>query len=367
MMRTWVALVAVTLAFAEDPTPVQVLSDPGFEAEAADDAAGGWYNQAEGSDGVTSERREGEGRDGSACIRIASTVEGSGVWVWRQHVSDPPTRRSYRLSAWVKAEEVDGNVIVCIRCADEAGEVVAFGTTQGTRDVSGTTDWKEITCEFVPPEATKRLEVLCFLVGTGACWFDDVTLTAGEKAEVAAPAAAAAPGEDKPGIFRLRGMYEVEAHDRAFEPVVLFPLPLSWGPQVPLSWEVRANPSAMVRTWRVYERKPHDWVAEVRLPSLDKGDKFTLEWEAYVLCGPSTPPALPVGVGLDRLKEAPEEARPWLASTRCVQRKHERFKSMAKDLRDGAEDVADLVERVQARIADIYKHQEGQARDLSAL
>ncbi|MEK7867451.1 MAG: transglutaminase-like domain-containing protein, partial [Planctomycetota bacterium] len=175
------------------------------------------------------------------------------------------------------------------------------------------------------------------------------------------------PGEDKPGVFRLRGMYEVEANDRAFEPVVLFPLPLSWGPQVPLSWEVRSNPSAMVRTWRVYERKPHDWVAEVRFPSLEKGDKFALEWEAYVLCGPSAPPALPAGVGLDRLKEAPEEARPWLASTRCVQRKHERFKSMAKELREGAKDVAGLVEGIQARLADIYARQEGQARDLSAL
>ncbi len=364
MRRLCLAFLAVGIVLADDPRPVEVLRDGTFDAGPSTNMEDGWYNQAAGGDSVTSEWTKAGGRGDSPCIHLASCGPADGIWIWRQHVHDPLTCRQYRLSAWVKAKDVEGNVIICIRCMGASDDLVAFGTTQGTCDTHGTVDWKEITCAFVPPKTTTSLEVLCFLQGTGECWFDDVSLTAGEKASP--PAAPETPGQDHPGIFRLRGVYRVEAGAVMKEPVVLFPLPLTWGPQVPLSWEIK-DPSSKVRSWRVHERRPHDWVAEVKLAPLAVGDSFPLEWEADVLCGPTEPVALPTDIALDRLSEAPDEAKPWLASTRCVQCGDDRFKAIAKGLREEAKDTADLVARAQAKLAEIQQGQSGQATGLDAL
>lgn len=358
------ATLAVEIALAENALRVEVLRDGTFDSEPSSAANDGWYNQASGAEGVTSEWSKNGGRSDSPCIHIASHAGPDGLWIWRQHVSDPPTCRQYRLSAWAKAKDVAGNVIICIRCMGASDDLVGFATTQGTCDTNGSVDWKEITAAFVPPATTKRIEVLCFLQGTGECWFDDVSLTAGEKASP--PPAPEPPGVDHPGVFHLRGVYQVEAGVATKEPVVLFPLPLTWGPQVPLSWEIK-NPSKRVASWRVHERLPHDWVVEMKLTPLAVGDSFPLEWEAYVLCGPTEPVALPPGVALDGLAKAPEEAKTWLASTRCVQCGDDRFKAIAKEVRDGAKDTADLVARVQAKLAEIQQHQSGQATGLDAL
>lgn len=362
LCAAWIVIAAV--ASADEARPVQVIADPGFEARPIEGYEGGWHNQAAGGEGVTSEWLKEGGRGGSPCVHVASSAGPDGLWIWRQHVADPPTLRRCRLSAWVKAADVQGNVIVCIRCSAENGDLVGFGTTQGTCDTAGTCDWKEITCELVPPKGTARLEVLCFLAGTGECWFDDVTLAAYEKAEAAA--VPGEPGKDAPGVLRLRGMYRVEAGEAMKEPVALFPLPLSWGPQVPLSWEVHATPAGRVRTWHVFERKPHDWVAQVKLAPIAEGESFSLEWEAFVVCGPSEGPKLPEGVAVERLSEAPEEARTWLASTRCVESDDARFRAIGEEVRKDAKDVADLVARAQAKAADVFQHVEGQATDLRA-
>ncbi|MBI3271110.1 MAG: transglutaminase domain-containing protein [Planctomycetes bacterium] len=386
MRWAMMSVLLASVAWTEGPEPLQVLKDGAFDSEPSQTPGAGWFNQAAGAGkGVTSEWKKDAGRGGTPGVHVAATEDLNLPLIWRRLVTSPPPLRRYRLKAWVRSRDVTGNVLVCARCSDAAGTLVGFGTTQGTCDVSGTTEWQEVTATFVAPETTQHIEILCFLMGRGECWFDDVSLEAGEAAEAPAapiPAPAQEPasdtpagngssqedlGKDLPGMFHLRGVYDVNVAAATAEPVVLLPLPLSWGAQVPLRWELRANPSAMVRSWRAYERKPRVWVAEVRLQPLEPCDRFHLEWEADLLCGPSAHTALPGGVPLEKLGEIPEEARPWLASTRCVQSGHERFQAIAKEVKSSAKDVADLVARIQAKLLDVYRAEKGQAKSLDAL
>ncbi|MBI3725139.1 transglutaminase domain-containing protein [bacterium] len=172
---------------------------------------------------------------------------------------------------------------------------------------------------------------------------------------------------DRPGIFRLRGVYEAAAIASSDGATVELPLPLVWGQQVPLRWEVRAKPQARLASWKAVERKPRDWIARLTLAKLEEGERFDLEWEADVLCGPSAFRELPAGVPLARLNEVPKEARLWLASTKCVQCDAAPFKKIAKKLREEAEDLADLQKKIVAKLAEIQSGQSGMAEDLGAL
>jgi hypothetical protein len=173
--------------------------------------------------------------------------------------------------------------------------------------------------------------------------------------------------EDAPGIYRLRGKYLVHSSAATASSVIEFPLPIVIGSEVPLRWEVKATPASRVKTWKAYERKPGDWVARVELADLAAGDSFHLDWEADVLCGPSTFEPLPADVPLEKLAEVPEEAKKWLTPTRCVQSDFARFTAISRELVGESTSLTDLTGRIVEKLRFVLAHEQGQAPDLSAI
>ena len=111
---------------------------------------------------------------GSKCVTTVVRPGAAPSWIaTRQTGIAAIPGAKYRLRAWVRAENVQGNAGWYVHAGNEAdpmmiGPVFSAG--------GGTYDWREIEAEFVvPPEAT-TLSVGTVLRGTGQAWFDDVSL-----------------------------------------------------------------------------------------------------------------------------------------------------------------------------------------------
>jgi len=111
-----------------------------------------------------------QGRDHSNCVRLQSTAGADAVWTTTIEVR--PNHR-YRLSGWIRTEEVDaGTGRGALMNIHELGGVA-------TEEVVGTNDWRLVEKVFDTGERT-RITVNLLLGGwgesTGVAWYDDVRL-----------------------------------------------------------------------------------------------------------------------------------------------------------------------------------------------
>jgi len=95
---------------------------------------------------------------------------------WAQTINIVPVGRIVELSGWVKTIDVE-SVVMVIQCWDEDNNMVGFGSTQSTTNITGTTDWQMYKASVNVPGNTDRIIVRLVLTGTGQVWFDDVQLT----------------------------------------------------------------------------------------------------------------------------------------------------------------------------------------------
>jgi hypothetical protein len=75
----------------------------------------------------------------------------------------------------------------------------------------------------------------------------------------------------------------------------------------------------------------------------------------------------PKGIPLIELEKVPDDAKPWLASTRCVQSSDPKFQAIAKEITGEATSVGDLIRRANDRITTILQAQTGHCEELDAL
>lgn len=94
---------------------------------------------------------------------------------WAQTISKVPKGRIIELSGWVKTIDAESASMV-IQCWSVLGKMVAFGSTQATTEINGTTDWQMYNTSVFVPNETNNIIVRLVLTGTGQVWFDDVTL-----------------------------------------------------------------------------------------------------------------------------------------------------------------------------------------------
>ena len=94
---------------------------------------------------------------------------------WAQTINIVPVGRIAELSGWVKTIDAE-SVVMVIQCWDEDNNLIGFGSTQSTTNITGTTDWQMYEASVNVPENTDRIIVRLALTGTGQVWFDDVQL-----------------------------------------------------------------------------------------------------------------------------------------------------------------------------------------------
>jgi len=94
---------------------------------------------------------------------------------WAQNITAFPIGKRLELSGYIKTKNAQ-SVVICVQCWSRDNEMLAFGTTQSTQEISGTTDWTKYTASVTAPKGTDKITVRATLTGTGQVWFDNVQL-----------------------------------------------------------------------------------------------------------------------------------------------------------------------------------------------
>lgn len=115
-----------------------------------------------------------EPRSGQRCMETVVDSGAPSTWVaTRQGGLQITGGARYVLRAWVKAQDVAGYAGWYIHLANEKNPMLTSPMLSGG---SGTYGWKEVVAEFTAPEDSDRADLGTVLYGTGAAWFDDVSL-----------------------------------------------------------------------------------------------------------------------------------------------------------------------------------------------
>jgi hypothetical protein len=147
---------------------------------------------------------------------------------------------------------------------------------------------------------------------------------------------------------------------------VLFPVPLLWRDQIPLSFRVWSEPEGHVDSVVLRRRESGHLLAALTLTGLKQGAKFTLRWESLVLVLPHEETPIPKGIPLP-LKEVDEAAAPWLASTWCAPAEAEEIAALAASIRM-AGDTADVaIPATLKAMAKIVREAKDPYKDLTAV
>ncbi len=162
------SLAIAGVARADQPQAAPNLLPNGAFEEMRGDAPVGWTSRAWSGSEAASWTVAEPGRTGKQCLAIASE-QGSDV-AWSTTVTVRPNT-AYRLSGWIKTEDVRGAV----------GALLNIQNMQSVRSsvVKGTQDWTRVSAVFRSGTET-RLEVNCLFggwgVSTGKAWYDDMAL-----------------------------------------------------------------------------------------------------------------------------------------------------------------------------------------------
>ena len=111
---------------------------------------------------------------GTWCLKTVVAEGAEPSWISTRQARIPVTGGvRYRMTAWVRAENVDGRCGWYIHLYPKKGGFLASPmlTVKG-----GTFGWKQVSAAFTAPEEAVRASLGTVLRGTGTAWFDDVRL-----------------------------------------------------------------------------------------------------------------------------------------------------------------------------------------------
>ena len=111
---------------------------------------------------------------GKRCLRTVVADGAEATWIATRQTNIRITGGArYALRAWVKAENVKGYAGWYIHVGNEKDPMLLNHVLNAG---GGSYGWKEITAEFTAPPEANAASLGTVLWGTGAAWFDDVSL-----------------------------------------------------------------------------------------------------------------------------------------------------------------------------------------------
>ncbi len=123
---------------------------------------------------------------GKKCLKIVVAEGAEPTWIaTRQSGIHVIGGAKYRMTAWVKAENVIGYAGWYLHVGNDEQSMIMGPTLKGG---DGTYGWKQVTLEFTAPEEANRASLGTVLRGTGTAWFDDVTFETSERPKLSATA-----------------------------------------------------------------------------------------------------------------------------------------------------------------------------------
>jgi sugar lactone lactonase YvrE len=158
------------------PIPAQLLN-PGFEEEAYRGAGypKGWW--------ICNLISEGGGNafwdsrtvySGKRSIALDYDRGGS---IWWQQTVQVKGGRPYKLSAYIKTQDVENFAQVQLAFVDGMGGYLQeLKALPGSTPLKGTNDWSLSDLEVRSPEKATAVDIRCLITGKGKVWFDELNL-----------------------------------------------------------------------------------------------------------------------------------------------------------------------------------------------
>jgi len=118
---------------------------------------------------------------GSYCVKGVE-MEKSNLGRFYQNVTGKlEPRKTYKISGWIKTENVDGCVVIGLDYVNDTGWTPADGYVKEIGYVNGTKNWwyyesEPFTLSPMPQDCTWLWFLFDFNAGTGTAWWDEVAL-----------------------------------------------------------------------------------------------------------------------------------------------------------------------------------------------
>lgn len=367
-------LIGAALLFSVGMASAQELIDNGH-FDSGDET---WEAMIDPPDSAQADWLPAAGRDNSGCLYLRSEgADASEFCGWRVVLEDAPAFHRFQFSAWVKGRGVEkGAVLSAVAWDGEANHwLVSADAPSESPWPRGDFDWTKLQGTLLVPPGTSLVQLGAVLAGKGELWIDDVSMVVAEPVSTKQIIAAQEPGTQLPGLYRLRGEYNVvvdwlSPDDGTMaklrrlitkreppRPTLLIPVPLAYREQVPLTYRLTLKPPAKLANARIFEDRPDNFVAQLIFDAGHEPEEVELRWSSIVLCGPrpfdDLPPKAPFP------KRWPTEAAEWLQSSYCVQAHDERIQRVAREIHGEQDDVLKVIEATLQRARMIFSARKG--------
>jgi hypothetical protein len=138
--------------------------------ESGDQEPDGWQPALTDAEHVLTWEKSG-GRNGTRGAKAEVPQGAAATWVhWQQSRIPVVPGRVYRLSGWVRGENVAGSAGWYVHVNTDQPQMVNQTLDAG----QGSFDWRQVSAEFRAPTNAKNATIGTVLHGIGRAWFDDV-------------------------------------------------------------------------------------------------------------------------------------------------------------------------------------------------
>ncbi len=145
----------------------------------------------------------------------------------------------------------------------------------------------------------------------------------------------------------------------------LYPLPLAYRDQIPLTFQLSVDPPAVAKSVKIVEGPGPNRILKLSLDGLEKNTKVHIEYRSLVLVAPSDFAKVPKATSFP--KEWPAEVAPWLAATWCCNHDDARVKKLAQEVRGDSDDVMQVIAVTLKRARETFQAAKGHVSDLTAV
>lgn len=369
----WICAVTfVVSAAAQDapkPAPAKpaALKNPGLEDGELGKVPDGWFFPPVCKEaGYTLALSDVQPFAGKRCAVLSRPADAAGEGFGNILQSFDATGyrgKRVRFRAAVRADVAgDGNQAMLWLRVDRAKDETGFFDNMADRPIKAK-EWKHYEIVGDVAEDAQSIVLGMLLLGNGSAALDDVSFEIVDK-ETKSTAAAkrAAPA---PGLAEVVMAVTVNADEKAGEATFVYPLPLSYRDQVPLTFRLTVDPPAAAKAVAVAPGAGENHLLKLTLQDLGKHKKVNVEYRVMMLVGPTSFDRVPQTAKFP--KEWPAEARPWLASTWCVDFEDEAVKAAAKEVRGESDDVMAVIRSALARSQKQFTSAKGRVNHLTSV
>jgi len=312
---------------------------------------------------------------GKRCLKLESKAEGAGSRpvgaLEHQWLPDGFRGKRVRFRATIKTSFPDeGQVMLFWREDLQSGEYGVFDQMADRPVKSG--DWKQQEIVADISHDAKSIGLGFLICGKGIVLVDDVVIEiVDDSIQTTAVRGGSGPmgNASAPGLFKIAGSMEVRTGNRVDpkngEAKLLMPLPLLHRSQYPLTYHLQTTPREALKSVRIVEDKPGNFVAHVTLQDMGTHQRVGVEFSSAVLVLKSSFDQIPDSAAIP--SSWPAEAQPWLKSTWCVNSDHDRIQEIAKGIRSESDDVFSIIKRVEESAKSIFGAATGQVDNLTAV